>query len=140
MVTLAKNILCYALVTCVVGCTSATSYRSSNHDADEIYTTLSRQISTSDIVRVYLRDGSVKEMTAIRVTPETLDGQVIGLPEILRIPLTHITKVEKIEHQSMENAGKVLLAIIVIVGIAALVIGSGGGYDFSGIAPTGSSK
>jgi len=140
MVSFTKNIICYALVTFIVGCTSATPYTSSNYNSDETYKTLSRNIAKSDLIRVYMRDDSVKEMTAIRVTPETLDGQVVGRREVLNIPLNHIAKVEKIDHQSMENTGKVLLAILVIVGIAALMVGSGSGYDFSGISFTGGSN
>jgi hypothetical protein len=87
-----------------------------------------------------MRDDSVKEVTVIRITPDTLDGQVVGRREVLNIPLNQIAKVEKIDHQSMESVGKVLLAMLVIVGIAALTVGSGSGYDFSGISFTGGSN
>ena len=76
MLSLAKSIICYSLVTFIVGCTSATQYTSSNHNSEETYKTLPRNIAKSDIIRVYMRDDSVKEMTVIRITPDTLDGQV----------------------------------------------------------------
>jgi hypothetical protein len=140
MLSIAKSIICYSLVTFIVGCTSATQYTSSSHHSDETYKTLSREIAKSDLVRVYMRDDSVKEVTVIRITPDTLDGQVVGRREVLNIPLNQIAKVEKIDHQSMESVGKVLLAMLVIVGIAALTVGSGSGYDFSGISFTGGSN
>lgn len=140
MLSIAKSIICYSLVTFIVGCTSAKQYTSSNHNSDETYKTLSRKIAKSDPIRFYMRDDSVKEVTVIRITPDTLDGQVVGRREVLNIPLNHIAKVEKIDHQSMENFGKVVLAMLVIVGFPALIVGFGSGYDFSGISFTGGSN
>jgi hypothetical protein len=87
-----------------------------------------------------MRDDSVKEITVISITPETLIGQVVGSREVLNIPLNYIAKVEKIDHQSTENIGKVLLAMLVIAGVAVLMVGSGSGYDFGGISFTGGSN
>ena len=140
MVSLAKNIICVALMTCIVGCTSTTRYRSSDYSSDEMYQTLSRNVASGDFIRVYMREDVVEEMTAIRVTPESLDGQVVGRREVLSIPLVDIIEVEKIDHHSMENTGRVILALFLIVGIAALMAGSGSGYDFSGISFTGKSN
>ncbi len=140
MALLVRNLICFALAVCIVGCTSTKQYTSSNSNAEELGNKLSANVARKDIVRVHLHDTSVVEMTVIRVTHETLDGQVLGHREVLHIPLTQIAKVEKLDRKSVEGVGEVVLAIIVLVVVAALVIGMGSGYDFSGVGFEGGGK
>jgi hypothetical protein len=75
------------------------------------------------------------DMTAIEVTPLTLNGLVDNNMEIQKILLEDIASVEtNLNNESEKKVGKLLLLGLLMVGITLLVVkGSSGGYDFSGI-------
>ena len=136
-----RNLLCFALIACITACASSPGYKVAKSSPSETYSVLSRYISSDEKIRIHQRDGTVITMTAIRVTPETLNGWVAGNIEVQKIPLEDIVSVEtNLDNESMKKIGKLLLAGVLLVGFAVLVVGSsGGGYDFSGVSFVGGS-
>jgi hypothetical protein len=136
-----SKLLCFILIACIIGCASSPEYKVAKSSPGETYLILSRQISRDEKIRVHHRDGTVTKMTAIGVTPETLDGRVSGNMEVRKIPLEDIIRVETIvDNESMKKIGKLLLAGLIITGVVLLIAGTSGGYDFSGISFGGGSQ
>ena len=118
-----SKLLCFILMACITGCASSSEYKVAKSSPGETYSILSRQISKGEKIRIHHHDGTVTKMTAIRVTPETLDGRVRGNIEVRKIPLEDIIRVEtNVDNNSMERIG---MLIVIFTGVGAFIVTAG---------------